>query len=73
MKLLGTNQIQFTKEKEDRIRSLIPTAIPSNKITMLEREVTTEEIRDTLFHMPTNKASGLHGYSVEFFLRNHGL
>jgi hypothetical protein len=64
--LLRTNQIQFTKEKEDRIMSLIPIAILFNKITMLEREVTTEEIRDTLFHMPTNKAPGPNGYSIEF-------
>ena len=33
---------------------------------MLEREVTTEEIRDTLFHMPSNKAPSLDGYSREF-------
>jgi hypothetical protein len=53
--------------KADRIRSLIPIAIPSNKLAMLEREVITEEIRDTLFHMPLNKAPGPNGYSVEFF------
>ena len=34
---------------------------------MLEREVTTEEIRDILFHMPMNKAPGPNGYSVKFF------
>jgi hypothetical protein len=53
--------------KADRIKSLIPIAIPSNKLAMLEREVITEEIRDTLFHMPLNKALGPNGYSVEFF------
>jgi hypothetical protein len=55
-KLLGTNHTQFTIEKADMIRSLIPTAIPSSKPAKLEREVTTEEIRETLFHMPLNKA-----------------
>ena len=66
-KLLGTNHTQFTSEKADRIRSLIPTAIPSSKLAMLEREVTTEEIRDTLFHMPLNKAPGPDGFPTEFF------
>jgi hypothetical protein len=63
-KLLGTNQMQFTKEKADRI---ILATIPSNKVAILEREVTSEEIRDTLFHMPINKAHGPDGYTVEFF------
>jgi hypothetical protein len=66
-KLLGTNHTQFIAEKAVRIKSLIPTAIPSNKLAMLEKEVTTEEIRDTLFHMPLNKVPGLDGYSAEFF------
>ena len=50
-----------------RIRHLIPTAIFADKAAILENEVTAEEIRDTLFHMPANKALGLDGYSVEFF------
>jgi hypothetical protein len=66
-KLLGSNHTQFTAEKADRIRSLIPTAIPSSKLAMLEMEVSTEEIRDIFFHMPLNKAPGPDGFSAEFF------
>ena len=50
-----------------RIRHLIPTAISADKAAMLENEVTAEEIRDTLFHMPANKAPGPDGFSAEFF------
>jgi hypothetical protein len=66
-KLLGTNHTQFTIDKADMIRSLIPTTIPSSKLAILEREVTTEEIRETLFHMPLNKAQSPDGYSTDFF------
>jgi hypothetical protein len=34
---------------------------------MLEKEVTAEEIRDTLFHMKANKAPGPDGFSAYFF------
>jgi hypothetical protein len=66
-KLLGTNHTQFTIEKADMIRSLIPTVIPSSKPAMLEREVTTEEIRETLFHMPLNKAPSPDGLLSRVF------
>jgi pimeloyl-CoA synthetase len=62
-KLLGSNQMQFTKLKVARIRHLIPTVISSDKVANLE-EITTEEIRDTLFHMLANKAPGPDGYYV---------
>lgn len=35
--------------------------------TNLTREVSAEEIRSTLFKMPTNKSSGPDGYTLEFF------
>ncbi|XP_059430260.1 uncharacterized protein LOC132163900 [Corylus avellana] len=38
-----------------------------DKAAILEKEVTAEEIRETLFHMPANKAPGPDGLSAEFF------
>ena len=66
-KLLGSNQMQFTKVKATRIRHLIPTVISCDKAANLEKEVIAEEIRDTLFHMLANKAPSPYGYSAEFF------
>jgi hypothetical protein len=65
--LLGTNKIQFTEEKAVRIRHLIPTTISADKAAILENEVTAEEIRDILFHMPANNAPGPDGFSADFF------
>jgi hypothetical protein len=66
-KLLGSNQMLFTKEKAARIRNLIPTVISGDKAAKLEMEVTAEEIKATFFHMPSNKAPGPDGYTAEFF------
>jgi hypothetical protein len=66
-KLLGTNKVHFTEEKAVRIRHLIPTTISADKAAILENEVTAEEIRDILFHMPANKSPGPDGFSAEFF------
>jgi hypothetical protein len=66
-KLLGTSQMNFTNEKAARVKSLIPSAISTDKAALLVREVTYEEVRDTMFHMPSNKAPGPDGYTSEFF------
>jgi hypothetical protein len=66
-KLLGTSQMKFTNEKAVMIKSLIPIAISTDKADLLVREVTYEEIRDTMFHMPANKAPNPDGYTSEFF------
>jgi hypothetical protein len=57
----------FTEEKAARIRNLIPTVISGDKAAKLEMEVTAEEIKATLFYMPSNKAPGPDGYTAEFF------
>jgi hypothetical protein len=66
-KLLGTNQLQFTASKADRVRHLISVAISTDQAALLEKEITADEIKDTLFNMKNNKAPGLDGFPVEFF------
>jgi hypothetical protein len=65
-KLLGSNLMTFTDEKAARISQLVSMAIPAEKSVLLEKEVTEEEIRETLF-MKSNKAPGPDGYTAEFF------
>jgi hypothetical protein len=54
----------FTEKKVAKIRHLIPTVISGEQAAKLEMNVTAEEIKDTLFHMPSDKAPGLNEYSA---------
>ena len=65
--LLGIEQLHFNAAKADRISQLIPVAISPDLAANLEREVSTEEIKDTLFHMHANKALGHDGFPTYFF------
>jgi hypothetical protein len=71
-KLLGTNQLQFTASKADRVRHLISVAISTDQAALLEKEITADEIKDTLFNMKTNKAPGPLVFLWNF-LSLHGL
>jgi hypothetical protein len=71
-KLLGTDQLLFNESKAARLRQLIPVAIPDDKAVLLEKEITEEENRDTIFHMKTNKAPWPDGFLL-IFLKLLGL
>ena len=66
-KLLGTNLMTFTNEKAARIRQLVSVANSAENVVSLEKEITKEEIRETLFSMKSNKDLGPDGFSAEFF------
>jgi hypothetical protein len=57
----------FTEKKVAKIRHFIPTVISGEQAAKLEMEVIAEEIKDTLFHMPSNKAPGPNEYSAKIF------
>jgi hypothetical protein len=65
--LLGTDQLQFTEAKVARIKQLILVVISSEHASILEKEVSTKEIKDTLFHMKANMAPGSDGFFCKFF------
>lgn len=66
MKLLGSNQMHVDEAKAARVRQLAFVSILAKKVAMLEKEVTAEEIKTTLFHMKANKALGLMGFLMIF-------
>jgi hypothetical protein len=55
------------RQKLLRVRQLVYVSIFAKKLAMLEKEVTAEEIRTTLFYMEANKAPGPNGFSSDFF------
>jgi hypothetical protein len=66
-KLLGSKQMVFTEENAVRLRQLISPSISAEKASMLDKDVTTEEIRATIFNMKSNKAHGPAGYPTKIF------
>lgn len=55
----------------DRLKELLGFQCSEVDCRKLEREVTREEIKDVIFHMPGSKSPGPNGYTSEF-LRKHG-
>lgn len=51
----------------EEIQGLLNFRCSERDCTMLEAEVTEEEIRKVLFAIPANKSPGPDGYSSEFF------
>jgi hypothetical protein len=66
-KLLVSKQMVFTKENAARLRQLISPSISAERASMLDKDVTIEEIRATIFNMKSIKAHGPDGYPAKFF------
>jgi hypothetical protein len=50
-KLLGTKSTHFSIACVDRVKQLISPIVPAEKASMLDRDVTAEEIKNTIFSM----------------------
>lgn len=49
------------------LQEIVPFRCSNEERSSIIRPVTEEEIREVIFHMPSNKSPGPEGYSVEFF------
>jgi hypothetical protein len=65
--LLGSKNTHFTDASAERVKQLISPIVPIEEATLLERDVTAEEIKKTIFSMKSNKAPGPDGYTAEFY------
>lgn len=66
-KLLGSNQIMFSGECDARLRQLISPVVSAKRAALLEKVVSVEEIKSTIFSMKANKAPSPDGYTAKFF------
>jgi len=57
----------FSEENVARVSQLVSPVVSIDKAAMLERDVSAEEIKDTIFSMKTNKSPGTDGYTADFF------
>lgn len=64
--ILGSTDLPSSSASTDDLRSLLPFRCTDLQQNYLKREVTSAEIKATLFAMPLNKSPGPDGYSVEF-------
>ena len=51
----------------DTLLNTIDKTLPPQAKTYIEAPITTQELRDALFHMEKNKAPGIDGLPVEFY------
>jgi len=65
--LWGTKHMVFTEGHTTRIQQLSSPTISADKSLLLEKEVTAEEIKETIFSMKSNKAPGPDGHTADFF------
>lgn len=65
--LLNMYPEEFKGTTVEELRELLNFRCSLDECSMLEAEVTTEEIKKVLFAMPANKSPGPDGYPCEFF------
>lgn len=51
----------------EELQDIVPFRCSDEERSMLTKPVLEEEIREVIFHMPSNKAPGPDGYTTEFF------
>ena len=64
---LNNQPEDYLGETEEELGELIDFRCTHEDICTLEKEVTMEEIKNTLFSMPSNKSPGPDGFPCEFF------
>jgi hypothetical protein len=57
----------FSEENVARVSQLVSPVVSIDKAAMLERDVSAEEIKNTICSMKTNKSPGPDGYTADFF------
>jgi len=57
----------FTVDPVTCLQQLLSPIILAERAALLDQNVFAEEIINTMFSMPSNKAPGLDGYTAEFF------
>jgi hypothetical protein len=62
----------FSEENVAWVSQLVSPVVSIDKAAMLERDVSAEEIKDTIFSMKTNKSPGTEVIRL-IFSRLHGM
>lgn len=69
-KLLGSISNQFDELKAERIRQLVKKSISEDQSNAMQKEVSTKEIKKTIFEMKSGKPPGApDGFSADFFTK----
>lgn len=66
-KPLGSNNVVLYAVKAAKVQQVINRTVYADQSSLLVGEVTTEEIRKTLFDMKSNKAFGSDDFTSDFF------
>ena len=66
-KLLGTVDPGVTGISQGLLEELLIAHLPSDAVHDLSKQITSEEIRSTMFSINGDKAPGPDGFSAQFF------
>jgi hypothetical protein len=65
--LLGSSHMVFPEEFSVRLAQLISPIVSAESAGLLEKLVSADEIKTTIFSMKSNKSPGPDGFTVDFF------